>query len=278
MVAFAEIEHELGRLRAQQEGEEPVVRASTMTHVAWVPERWLPAARATLAGLGERHPSRTILLLPEPDAENGIDTELSVQHFGLAGLERQICTEVIELRLRGSRMHAPASVVLPLVRGDLPVFLRWRGRPPFGEPELAQLVEVCDRLVVDSGEWERVADGYAELERYLERIAVSDIAWARTLPWRRALAERWPRIAGISRLEVRGPEPEGRLLAGWLRSRLGIELELEVDPAAAVEAVAVDGEDVRPEEDDRTPSLLLSEQLEVFGRDAVYEAALHAAR
>jgi hypothetical protein len=278
VVALAQLEHELAQLRAEHEGEEPVVRASTMTHVAWVPERWLPAARATLAGLGERHPSRTILLLPNPDAENGIATELSVQRFGLPGLERQICTEVIELRLGGETARVPASVVLPLLRGDLPVFLRWRGRPPFGAQELEQLVDICDRLIVDSSEWERVQEGFAELERYLDRAAVSDIAWARLLPWRLALAARWPGIATVSRLDVRGPQPEARLLAGWLRSRLGIQLELELDPAVTVEAVSIDGEAVDVQGEDRTPSLLLSEQLDVFGRDAVYESALRAAR
>ena len=35
-----------------------------MTHVAWAPPAWLGAAERTLAGLSERHPSRTILLSP----------------------------------------------------------------------------------------------------------------------------------------------------------------------------------------------------------------------
>ncbi len=37
-----------------------------MTHLAWVPAEWHEAAVDTLAGLGERHPSRGILLFPEP--------------------------------------------------------------------------------------------------------------------------------------------------------------------------------------------------------------------
>ena len=42
----------------------PDLRTSVMTHIAWVPEEWVEAAEDVLAGLAERHPSRTIVLLP----------------------------------------------------------------------------------------------------------------------------------------------------------------------------------------------------------------------
>ena len=44
-----------------------------------------------------------------------------------------------------------------------PVFLRWRGRPPFGRPQFEQLVGVADRLIVDSTEWDRLPGAYARL-------------------------------------------------------------------------------------------------------------------
>ena len=65
-VSIAEIESELARLRGQSAGEAdmPTQRTSVMTHVAWVPPQWLDAAERTLEGLAERHPSRTVLLVP----------------------------------------------------------------------------------------------------------------------------------------------------------------------------------------------------------------------
>ncbi len=42
------------------------MRTSVMTHIAWVPHGWREPARAALAGMAELHPSRTILLFPEP--------------------------------------------------------------------------------------------------------------------------------------------------------------------------------------------------------------------
>ena len=42
----------------------PELRTSTMTHLVWCPPEWRAKARATLAGLLERHPARTIFLIP----------------------------------------------------------------------------------------------------------------------------------------------------------------------------------------------------------------------
>ena len=134
-----------------------------MTHVAWVPPEWLDAAERTLEGMAERHPSRTVILVPKPDEAGGIDAELSVRCFPTG--DRDVCGEVIELHLRGDRSLAPASLVLPLVISDLPVFLRWRGEPPFGEPQWEQLVDVADRVIVDSSEWDELR--YGELAALL---------------------------------------------------------------------------------------------------------------
>ena len=261
-------------------GEPPALRTRVMTHVAWVPPAWLDTALRTLDGLAERHPSRTILLVPEPDAgESGIDAELALRRFDVAGLSRDVATEVVLLRLRGERALAPASIVAPLLVTDLPVFLRWRGEPPFGSDELDQLVRIADRLVVDSREWGAVPRALAKLVPLLDRVAVSDVAWRRTEPWRRALAAEWPGIAGIRELAVRGPKPEAHLLAGWLRARLAREVVLALEEAAAIEAVAVDGAPVAgPAGSARTQSDELSGELDVFARDPVYEQALGAVR
>lgn len=275
-VSVAQVERELARLRAPDDGA-PHLRTSVMTHMAWVPEEWLAAARATLAGLGERHPSRTIVLVPEPGAgEDAIDARLALEDFAVGG--RHVCSEVIELRLRGRRAQVPASIVVPLLVADLPVFLRWRGLPPFGEPELEQLAGVTDRLIVDSREWPDPAAGFRALAGYLARTAVSDIAWGRTLPWRRALAALWPGIADVSELRVAGPAAEALLLCGWLRARLGRAVALSGVERDEVERVDVDGQAVvAPALELRTPSDLLSDELDRLDRDPVYEAALQAA-
>ena len=109
--------------------------------------------------MAERHPSRTIVLFPEPDADdNRIDARAEVERWEVPDTDRRLVTEVVELTLRGSRAKAPASIVEPLLISDLPVFLRWRGEPSWGAPELEQLVDVTDRLIVDSTEWDDLPD------------------------------------------------------------------------------------------------------------------------
>jgi glucose-6-phosphate dehydrogenase assembly protein OpcA len=268
----ADIERALAELRQASD-----LRTSVMTHTAWVPEEWLDAARATLAGLAERHPSRTIILVPRPGEDEALDAHLSLECFPLLGEQRQMCSEVIELHLKGRRADAAASIVLPLLLPDLPVFLRWRGMPPFGSDVLDDLVGVVDRLVVDSREWGDAREGLRSLSLLLERTAVSDIAWARTLPWRAQIARLWPEVADARELHVSGPESEALLVVGWLRSRLGRDVELTHERASELETVAVDGKDVPPpQEPPRSASDLLSEELDRFSRDPIYEAATKA--
>jgi hypothetical protein len=278
-VTVADVERRLASLRALPDptGDGvPDLRTSVMTHMAWVPQEWEGAALDTLEGLAERHPSRTLLLLPQPESRGGLDAGVSVRCFALPGQEHHVCSEVVRLRLRGDRARAPASIVMPLLIPDLPVFLRWRGRPDFAGEELAQMLGVVDRLIVDSGEWADVPAAYVELRAIFDRVAVSDIAWARTLPWRARIAELWP--VAPRTLRVRGPEADAHLLAGWLRSRLRREIRLEHEPREELDGVAFDDDPVPAPTGRRpTPSDLLSDQLETFSRDRVFEAAAAAA-
>jgi len=267
----------LCRLRDEsaQDTEGPDMRTSVMTHLAWVPRDWQEAAVETFAGLEERHPSRGILLFPEPDAKDGIDARISVLAYPIREHRRHIAAEVIELRLRGRSCNAPASIVNPLLVPALPVFLRWRGRPQFGEQNVDQLVEVCDRLIIDSREWPDVPKAYAELP--FDRAACSDIAWRRTEPWRRCLARLWPGIAELRTLRVEGPIAEASLLAGWLRSRLDRDIQLEHEEADELQAVDVDSDACPVPKERLSSSDLLSNELDEFSRDRVYEAAALAA-
>jgi hypothetical protein len=276
-VSVTEIERRLASLRTGEEGT--FMRTSVLTHLAWVPPEWEQAALDTLEGLAERHPSRAIVLLPEPDADDDrIDAVMTLRCFRLPGAERPVCTEVLTLRLLGRRGHAPASIAAPLLVADLPVFLRWRGRPAFGDEPFGQMVDLVDRLIVDSHEWPDVPQAYAELADVFEQAAVSDIAWARTSRWRRQLASLWPEIASVQRIRVTGTKPQAHLLAGWLRSRLGRELELEHEPADRLMGVEVDGAPAPfPPGDAPRASDLLSDELDRFGRDRIYEAAALAA-
>jgi glucose-6-phosphate dehydrogenase-like protein OpcA len=280
-VRVRDVDRALAQLRANASEDAPSMRTSVMTHIAWVPAPWVEQARDALSGMAERHPSRTILLLPEPASRSDrIDAAVSLEGYDVTGVDRRVISEVIELHLHGARAAAPASIALPLLISDLPVFLRWRGEPAWGSSELAQLIGIVDRLIVDSTEWDDLGTAYARLAELFGDVAVSDIAWARTSRWRHLLARLWPGIAEVQTIRVTGTHAQALLLAGWLRSRLGRDdIALEHVEAERLEGIDLDGEAAPfPPGDPPEPSDVLSDELEAFTRDAVYEAAVLAVR
>jgi glucose-6-phosphate dehydrogenase assembly protein OpcA len=278
-VSIGMIERQLAELRQCDDGDAAELRTSVMTHIAWVPHEWEEAAKVARTGLGARHPSRAIVLYPRPDADaDRIDARVSVEAYGLPGLERHVSAEVIELWLCGGRCVDPASIAAPLLMADLPVFLRWRGRPTFSGEGFERLLDLVNRLILNSDEWTDVPGAYADAAGVFGRAACSDIAWRRTERWRGSVAGLWPGIAEASELTVKGPAAEAYLLAGWLRSRLEIDLELKCEEAESIERMAV-GETPVPEPagTEPTPSDLLSAELDVLERDRIYEAAAETA-
>jgi len=274
LTSIREIEREVSARRTVPGSEAPYQRTSVMTHTAWVPPEWVEAAEDALAGLAERHPSRTIVLFPQPNEEDGLEGDVDIDVYPVGG-GRQVCTETIRIRLNGPRAAAPASVVQPLLLPDLPVFLRWRGAPPFGEPAFEGLIDVVDRLIVDSTEWADLPAPYAGLTGIFDRVVVSDIAWARTSRWRPHLASLWPDIANVKKIRVTGTAAQAQLLAGWLRTRLKHPVELEHEPSDHLDGVEIDGEAAPfPPGDPPDPSDLLSEELDRFDRDRIYEDAV----
>jgi hypothetical protein len=272
------IEHELAAERADDDASR--LRTSVMTHVAWVPQEWVEAAEDVLSGLAERHPSRTIVLFPQAPSsgDGGLVGEVALECFPSGGGERTVCTETIRIRLHGTSAEHPASVVQPLLISDLPVFLRWRGQPPFDSSAWQELIGIVDRLIVDSTEWPDLPGAYAQLADVFDQVVVSDIAWARTSRWRPMLASLWPEIADVKTIRVEGTAAQAHLLAGWLRSRLGREVELEHVDSKKLNGVDIDGEPAPfPPGDPPDPADQLSDELDRLARDRVYEDAVRAA-
>jgi len=267
------IERRLAALRLGDGGTR--LRTNVMTHIAWVPTEWVEAAEDVLAGLAARHPSRTIVLFPQSDGD-GLEGDVESESFAMSeGLT--ICTDTIRIRLHGTSAEHPTSVVEPLLISDLPVFLRWRGVPPFDGSAFEELTGVADRLIVDSTEWPDLPKPYARLAEIFERVAVSDIAWARTSRWRSMLASLWPAIGKVERIKVTGTEAQAHLLAGWLSSRLRKPIGLEHELSDKLVGVELDGRPAPfPPGNPPLPADLLSDELDKLSRDPVYEAAVLA--
>ena len=243
------IEHELTQLwKAAAEdtlGGQPVVRACVLNLVAYASSQAVADHIDELVSqVSGRHPSRSIVMLAEPGARSsGLQASISAHCRIAPEGGKQVCSEQITLRASGRAVDELHGTVLPLLVPDLPVFLWWHDElPPTGHL-FRELLDACDRLVVDSGDF---APKHAErallgLQRVVEEggAAVADLNWSRLNPWRELVAQFFDAAHGrqyldrLDRIEVEVASRQGResrlaeglLLVGWLASRLGWLLE-----------------------------------------------------
>jgi glucose-6-phosphate dehydrogenase assembly protein OpcA len=242
-----ELERELARLRraalahAKERGR-TLARASVLNLVVYADREAhaLRAAASTLR-LSARHPSRAIIVLGDRVRE-GVDVTVQLHcHVprnddDVAG----VCYEQILARVRGDADDRVASVVIPLLVPDLAVFLWWTGTPPADTRRFDDLVEIADRLIVDSSDFARPEETLPRIAMLAEgqrkrRFGVTDLNWTRLTAWRELIAgffdvEAWrPALDNVVGVRIGfGVDVDGRdihpsqalLLVGWLASRL----------------------------------------------------------
>lgn len=239
-VDVSAIERELAALwreaAAGREGAPAMLRACMSNLVVFCadPEE-ARAAQEDLAAVAERHPSRAILLVAQGGPrDDALDASVSaVCH--LTGPGRAICSEHVLVSAGRGALQALPSAVRSLLIGDLPTSLWWAAREPplAGGALFGELASLADQVIYDSAGWQDPAAGVVETASWAEEAAeaaLSDLAWRRLKPWRRALGQaldpaRLPgALAGLAELELEhGPHglPEAWLLVGWLAGRLG---------------------------------------------------------
>ena len=248
-VDVAAIEHELTQLwKAAAEdtlGDRPVVRACVLNLVAYAPSQNVARhANEVISQVSGRHPSRSVIMVAGRRARSArlqasISAHCEIDPEG----GRKVCSEQITLRASGPAVDELHGTVLPLLVPDLPVVLWWHDEPPLTGHLFQELLEICDRLVVDSADFapERAERTLMGLQQLGEEgsVAVSDLNWSRLSHWRELVAQFFDAPAGrqhldnLNRVEVqiasrRGREAdltEGLFLVGWLASRLGWVLE-----------------------------------------------------
>jgi glucose-6-phosphate dehydrogenase assembly protein OpcA len=262
--------------------------------------------------LGARHPSRTLVLVPDDeDDESRARLDASAAVRLLERDTRTVCVEEVILEVRGRARHHLDSLVEPFTLPDLPVAVWLPSRlPSTGDP----LLESADRVIVDSRVVGGETDAISRLASLSKRLAVTDLSWSRLKPWRQLLSSLFegrvyrPFLDGVQRIEVEGRPGPRHLLAGWLMSRLDLprarvhladsehasiklacahegqaghfEVERKGDERVIDATVRIDGgpsyeQKVQFGED--WPSRSLADALTRMGHDEVYEGALQAA-
>ena len=250
-VDVSALDRELSQLlRPPQDADEsaqPVTRACMSNLIVFVGKESAHSISEELATIAERHPSRVMLLLAEPEAGDRIRAAVSAFCYR-TGEGRQICSEHVEVAAAPAEQRRLPSIVRPLLIGDLPTALWWNAAeaPPLGGRIFEELADMADRVLYDSLGWPDPARNVIATADWALRdgAAVYDLAWGRLEPWRRLLAEsldpalRPGALDGLRSLEVEhGPHalPKAWLLVGWLAGCLGwVTRGGSVEPGIAV--------------------------------------------
>ena len=238
----------------------PHARASVLNLIVTVTdEEAADRVVQTLVGLGVRHPSRAIVLVPQPtSAGDPIDARVSTHCHNAPGGGDQVCYEEVVLTVRGEAAGHLSGVVAPLLIHDLPTYVWWPGDPPFADPVFDQLVEMADRVIVDSADFGDLQSDLRRMANLRRRSGVGDLSWGRLAWWQELTAQFFdaPRfrryLPNLSRLKIRyaaSPPPPRRhdedteaapgvtapmaqalLYAGWIATRLGWKRHRTIEP------------------------------------------------
>ena len=177
-----------GHSSGQTEGT-GVLRACAMTLIVAAAESDdTQDLGATLSGIMQRHPSRTILLRACP-LRAEIEARTSVQCWMPFGRRQQICGEWIEIAAGADQLAEVTPLLLGLTVPDLPVVLWIRHTALAHLASLAPVLPMATRVIVDTSEAtepDAALAGIRSLEAGPWRLA--DLAWGRITRWRKAFA------------------------------------------------------------------------------------------
>ena len=209
---------------------------------------------AIIHDLTGRHPSRTLIVTPaDPDGPSWVDANIQAHCMVASETAPATCAETIYMMCGGESGRHLEAIVAPLLIHDLPVTLWWPDEPPLPAHTGANVLEICDRLVIDGSSWH--GSGLPQLRRmamFQQRrpIAISDFALIRQSRWREAIASVFDRpdvlpfvnhvraiTVTYSVREDSGIEASNVVKpvyhVAWLASRLGMRVVQTLTPEAA---------------------------------------------
>lgn len=243
------IERQLTALwqQASQDDEHGgVTRASMLNLLVRVPN---PAEAGKLnemlTDITAARPCRAILIVADAEArEERLTAEVTSRCTLPSASSKQVCCEQVTIHAGGAQVAEVPSAVAPLLLSDLPVYLWWHAVPRLADPLFKRLVDLSDRVVIDSAHFRDQQADLASMAAVLNDTprwtALSDLNWARLTAWRALLAGFYdiadyrPLLDQLKRVTIRYAPPaidpsviptRALLLAGWLASRLRWRVE-----------------------------------------------------
>jgi glucose-6-phosphate dehydrogenase assembly protein OpcA len=248
----ARIEAELGKLRYVAAGEPAsgegfALRTSLLNMVVYAEhEDRADHASRMIEDLASHHPSRALVLIGNPsDTESHIEAQLAAHCHISREVDQTVCCEEVTLRVSGRAAGHLHSLVAPLLIPDLPIYVWWTEPLPEENHQFHELLDLSDRLIVDSATF---GDQLSDLKRlhYLLQEApgatIGDLTWARVNMWRQLLRQQRRvqevrhHMDAVTSVEVSyaggtsdsAPAAQAYLFLGWIAE----ELDWDVTTAA----------------------------------------------
>ena len=281
-------------LAAQRRTGGAVLSGVALTLVVVADESRVADAEEAATHAAEMHPCRVLVVVRRQIEAPSPRLDAEVLIGGRLGPG-----EAVVMRMYGRLALHAESVTLPLLAPDAPVVTWWHDAPP-EKIAFDPLGVFADRRITDVA---RCPDPLAALHQRAVDYAPgdTDLAWTRTTSWRSLVAAAFDSTSAkpVSAV-VKGPKtPPAALLVGWLRSRLGVDVQLEEARGQDISEVTLKLEDDKqvvlhrsdtrtavlslPEQGDRTQPLanrglgdLLAEEVRRLDSDEVYAEALSA--
>ncbi|MBL8754058.1 MAG: glucose-6-phosphate dehydrogenase assembly protein OpcA [Planctomycetes bacterium] len=226
-----------------EQGGGDVARSLTVNFVGVARAADAEALDGALQRLQRRSPCRAFLVLVDETAAAG-RAELAATTRG-NGAMRDIVLEEIRVRVPSAAFPQLPGLIRPLLMNDLPTHLFWAAPWPQNAADFHGLAGLCDHVVVDSRRFADPARDLPTLAGLRTGRRITDLAWLRLRPWRRALAEAFERVAwtaGTATHATIRHDGDGKaaalLLGDWLRTRL--QANVQTDDSGAASAAGPD--------------------------------------
>jgi glucose-6-phosphate dehydrogenase assembly protein OpcA len=209
-------------LEAERRSAGALAFGLALTLVVVTDQNSVAEAEAAAKAAASAHPCRILMVirrhLEAPDPR--LDAEVLIG--GRLGPG-----EAVLMRMYGRLGLHAESVVLPLLAPDAPV-VTWFHEAMPEKIAYDPLGVFADRRVTESI---RGTDPMVALRQRAVDYAPgdTDLSWARTTSWRALIAAAFDSLPGAPKSAVvKGSEtPPTALIVGWLRSKLGIKVDLE---------------------------------------------------
>ncbi len=238
------------------------VRTSVLNFVICAPTTEIAQQASTIIrNLSSTHVARVILLILDttPQSANTVFTWVTLRSFPVISDVMRHSFEQITILASGSAVRATSTIIHPLLKPDLPVYVWWLSDPSTDPETFNRIAHFSNRVIVDSDRFHTPEESVRTLSSLVSSLstsAVSDLNWGRITTWRQLMAQFFdaseykPYFAGIEHIEIEYaiPSPDALaasagdgtpnttralLMAAWLKTSLGWQVSADASTDGA---------------------------------------------